>query len=394
MSERDHAFLPPSAASRWLRCPGSAHLIASLELDESGIAAAEGTILHSFCEDILRDGTDVADYIGETRKHGSYSYTLTEEDAEAIQAGVDIIDTIPGRLYVEKRVKLDRWLPGQFGTLDVGIVSNRAIHIWDWKWGYIPVSPVENEQLRLYAIGFWENIAKKVTNARRFVFHIWQPRAPRGGGVWECDLDDLLEFAAEVKEKGHYAMDPNAPRVPGPVQCQYCDGAIARVCDEYDNYHISLLFDDFEELDELSERGLPPRMPRGKKLTPERRSFIIENWSAIEKWYERIYADALSDALRGEPTPGLKAVDGRLPARKYKDPDDPDLIRELERHLGDDAYVRKLVSPAQAEKLLGKEEYDEIISPRLVRRISSPVLVPERDSRPALPTLADLFDDD
>lgn len=187
MAPAAHARLGPSAASRWLRCPGSVNFLADIE-DEAGEAAAEGSILHGFCEDCLREDREAYDFVGESRKHDGHELELTEELADMIQDGLDEIDRIPGKLYVEHRVDLGRWMPGQFGTLDVGIINRRRIHIWDWKWGFLPVSPVENEQLMLYALGFWDNIVRHVSDVRDFRLHIFQPRAPGGGGQWDVTL--------------------------------------------------------------------------------------------------------------------------------------------------------------------------------------------------------------
>src|SRR5690606_28945704 len=127
MAPTAHARLGPSSAARWLRCLGSANLIEDLdEPDEGGIAADEGTILHSFCEDCLRGGLHPFDLVGETREHNGYRYTLTEDDADQILSGLDRIDDIPGKLFIEKRLDLSRWMPGQFGTSDVSVVGKRC----------------------------------------------------------------------------------------------------------------------------------------------------------------------------------------------------------------------------------------------------------------------------
>jgi hypothetical protein len=53
-------------------------------------------------------------------------------------------------------------IPHQHGTLDRAILipeQNRLI-INDLKWGRgIPVSPVRNKQMVLYALGFWDSCA-------------------------------------------------------------------------------------------------------------------------------------------------------------------------------------------------------------------------------------------
>ena len=392
MSANGHSRLSPSSASRWLRCPGSVNFLTDLdEEDSSGVPAAEGTILHSFCEDVLRTGRDAYSYVGEEREHDGYKYTLDEDTADLIQIYVDEIDIIPGKLFIERKVSLDRWMPDQGGTMDVGIVNAKHIHVRDWKWGYIPVSPVENEQMMLYALGFWDNIARHHSGATKFVLTIMQPRASGGGGEWETTLGQLREFGAEVKHKAALTYKEDAPRIPGPKQCQYCDGARLRLCDEYDQYNLNAIIEDFDEMDRDIEDGLPIRLTR-RTITPERRSFIIENWPLISRWYERLHADAISDFLRGFPTPGHKVILGRNPPRKWHPEKKPEAEAQIENVLGEEAFSKKLITPTTAEKLLPPKQFAKLKN-FIDAGEKKPVLVSEHDSNPAMGTVVDEFDD-
>jgi hypothetical protein len=383
-----------------MRCPGSVTFIEAEEIgDESGVPAMEGTILHSFCETCLRDEVSPFDLIGEVRKYSDcndhfkdgdqdHSYELTEDDADQIQDALDRIDSIAGKLVIEHRVNLKRWMPGQFGTLDIGIVGKKWITIWDWKWGWNPVSPVFNEQLMTYALGFWDNIARHESDATNFRLIIEQPRISSGGGVWETTLDELSEFGARLKKQAAKVLDGAAERVPGAKQCEYCPGAKNMSCPEYNKFNYDLVCQDFDELDDLASAGLPARMPRF--LTSERRSFILENRAMFEKWLERMHAEALDDALKGRPVPGLKAVSGRNPPRKWKD--DEAAKAMLTETLAEDAWNKKIISPAQAEKILRPSIWvkaDEMVD----KGKPKPILVSEFDSREPLRTVIDEFDD-
>lgn len=391
--ERAHARIGPSSLARALRCPGSVNFIEALgDEDDAGIAADEGTILHSFCEDCLTENLDPFDLVGDSRTYNGYTYELTEQDAEGIQEGLDIIDDIPGNLLVEKRVDLGRWMPGQFGTCDVGVVGKNRITVFDWKWGYLPVGAVENEQLMAYALGLWDTYARQMSDAEQFRLIIMQPRAPGGGGEWEVDLDTLLEFGKKLKRLSKAAADPDAERIAGEKQCHYCPGAKTRKCPEYDKFNLDMIVRDFDELDDDMEHDLPLRLQPLSMLTPERRSFILKNRGMITKYLERIHAETLDDAIKGRSTPGLKAVEGRAPSRKWRDKDEA--VKALSALLPEEeVFTRKVITPKKASEVLSTSAY-ESLADQIDKGERKPILVPVEDARPAIRNIADEFNDD
>lgn len=392
--ERSHATVGPSTLGRALRCPGSVNFIEALDdVDTSGDAADEGTILHSFAEDCLNKDISPFSMVGEQRTYNGYTYELTDDDAEGIQQGLDVIDDIPGKLLVEKRVTLDRWMPNQFGTCDIAVIGKKRIVVADWKFGFKAVSPVENPQLMAYALGMWDNFARHETKATEFRLIIFQPRAPAGGGEWDVSLDDLLAFGDRLKKLSKTVADPKAPRCAGNwCDDAYCPGAKTRTCPEYDKFNLDMIVRDFEELDDDIEHDLPLRLPRGSAISPERRSHLLKHRGMITKWLDRLHAETLDDALKGLPTPGLKAVEGRSPPRRWSDKDDAEkaLLRALPE---EEVYTRRVITPTQAEKLLSETAYGKL-SALINKGERKPSLVPVEDARPALRNIADEFNDE
>lgn len=391
--ERAHARIGPSSLARALNCAGSVNFIDALDDDDgAGPIADEGTILHSFAEDCLNKNLDPFDLVGEERVYNGYPYELTEDDADGILDGLDIIDDIPGKLLVEKRVDLGRWMPEQFGTSDVGIIGKKRITVFDWKFGYKPVSPVENPQAMAYALGFWDTYARD-SDVTDFRLIIHQPRVPGGGGVWDTDLDTLLDFGKKLKHLSKEAADPNAPRCAGDwCDSSYCPGVKNRICPEYDKFNLDMIVRDFDELDDAIEHDMPMRMTPLGLLTPERRTFLFKHTSMITKYLERLKSEILDDAIKGRPTPGLKAVEGNRPARKWKDAKEAE--GTLKRVLPEEeVFNYKIITPTQAEKILSERAYLKLIK-HIDMGEKKPTLVPVDDARPAIRNIADEFEED
>jgi hypothetical protein len=389
-----HARLSPSSASRWLRCAASVGFIDEADLaDESGVPAKEGTILHAFCEKALRESVSPYSFVGQIGESEGHTLEITDDMAEQMLAGLDVIGDIPGKLFIEKRLDLGRWMPGQFGTMDVGIAGRKVATVFDWKWGYTPVDAVDNDQGKIYGLGFWDNFARHISNEIRKVrIIIFQPRAPGGGGEWEIHIDDLLQWGEDLKRMAEATYDPEAPFVPGSKQCSYCPGAKTLTCDAYKKWNLEGLMADFDDLDEEIEMGIPMRMPSKTFLTPERRSHLLANRPALNKFLDRLAAEELDDALKGRLTPGRKPVEGRMPPRKWVD------VAAAEREVtlilpDEEAYSRKLISPTQLEKAVPESTYNRLAKTLIERGEAKVVMVPEEDRRPRVADLRSEFDD-
>lgn len=382
---RAHARLSPSAAESWMGCPGYINATEHLP-NEGSVFAAEGTAAHEVRELCLSLGLDVEDFIGATFQADGHEFTVTPEWADWLQPGVDRLRDLGGELYVEHRVKLDRWMPDQFGTLDAGIVRDDLIVINDLKFGQgEAVSPVENKQLMIYALGFWDNIARHHTRAKDFLLIIDQPRIPHGGGEWRVSLDQLRDFGKRVKAAAKRTYDPKAPRRASDPACRWCP--VAASCEEHARYRLATIGLKFEDLDEAMAAGQPLHLPY--ELPLQRRSFIVRHRDAFTKWLDALHQATLADALAGRPTPGFKAVHGRRGARNWVDPAAAEDLLTL--WLGDDAYSRKLLSPSQAETALGKSVWEELAH-MVAFGQPKPILVDIEDPRPAITTTIDKFD--
>lgn len=368
--------------------------------DKAGQHAAEGTVFHDLVATCLEIGLEPEDFAGTVASADGFTFTIDDDMVRFARPGLDWVreHAIGAKLYIETRVDLSPWLgPGEGGTADVGIVNvpRRKLTVYDWKYGSgVPVSPAENEQLMLYALGFWHTIAAYMfsddPNGVTVELVIEQPRAPGGGGVWLTTMESLLEWGAAIALKAQATHDPEAPRTPGEHQCKFCKARKSpEGCDAHNQMAADLIGLSFDEMD----AGTEPAMPRPADLTPERRAYIVRHSAIFSKWITDVHAQVLADGLAGRPTPGLKVVSGRRPGRKWTAAED-EVAEILVGEIGEkNAYVRELISPAAAEKQLTPEAYKKV-SRYVEWGEAKPVLAPEEDKREALQTYADKFGDD
>ncbi len=398
-----HSRVSPSALSRVRRCPGSVRATEHLPRGSTK-AAAEGTVLHEIAADCLEFGFEPQDYVGRTMAADGHEFAIGYDDSETdptcmIEA-LDWLREQPGEIFIEKRVSLDPYMPGQSGSMDIGIYTPEVATVFDWKFGAgVLVQTKGNEQGLGYATGFLTMIRElgwEVPPLWRII--IEQPRAPGGARYyepWEITLEELEAFGAVLEQIWAAANEPNAPRSAGEKQCRFCAAKEApEGCPEHSEFVLALVGMTFSNLDEEGE----PELPDPGRISPARRSFIVRHASMFTRWLDKLHADTLLDALTGRPTPGLKAIDGRAGAREYADEAAAEVI--LVGALAADAFTKKLKSPAQAEKVMkptrakpGHPEAWEKLQALVTQKEGKPVLVPEEDPRPAKLMAVEAFDD-
>lgn len=387
----EHSVLGPSAAEAWWNCPDYPNAVRGLEGKESK-ASAEGTAAHQISDECLSLGMDPVDFVGQYVKVGQWTFEVDDDMAAFLTPGIDRIREFEGRFFGEQRVNISRWtVPGQFGTLDRAVAGRKLIVIGDLKYGYDPVPAVENKQAMLYGLGFWRDVARHITDAKEFLIVIDQPRNPKGGGEWRVGLDELLAFGEEAKSRAQQHTARRPKRIATEKGCKWCPKKdyVNGGCAAYDKMRFDSLGIEFDDLDEAVATGKKLKPRRIDGLTVEEQVAVWRSASDIKKWLDTISASLHNEATLGFAAPGTKLVAGRRGAAKYLDPHKAE--RFLVRKLRDEAFTKKLISPAQAKKLFKGEDARAFWN--LVERGEpKPILVDANDARPAL-EIGDMFDD-
>lgn len=383
-----HSPYGPSQAEGYTTCLDYVNANRDLQ-DDTSQPAAEGTMAHAISDHCLSLGFDAYDFIGSKMKVAQWEFEWDEDDADLLQPGIDRIREYGGSFFGEQRVDISQWtIPGQFGTLDRAIITPDLIIINDLKWGrMVPVSPVENKQLVLYALGLW-NMIRQTGDAlpdAEWLLSIDQPRCSGGGGEWRTNLAELFDIGLWIKERVELAQQSNPPRTASHHGCMWCKRKNAPGgCSTYDRFTVEMFGMQFEDLD---DPGTEPQLAAISEFTVDRRAYVVQHRGMLTKWLDDLAEKHLADALAGLPAGNLKAVDGRKSPDKWHDKDAATPI--VVSLLGDKAWSpRKIKTPTQLTKEI-TEEQKVTIDPLIKRGVKKPVLVPLGDARPAKVTASE-----
>jgi hypothetical protein len=377
VTARPHAKLAPSAAHRWINCPGSIRLSEGIE-EKSSVFADEGTAAHELAEWCLSSFKDPATRFGDFITVNGCDFEIDEEMVDSVQLYVETVKSLvePGD-EVEYEAKLDlRHIPGMgFGTGDATIFKpkKRRLVIVDLKYGRgVPVFAKDNPQLRLYAVGLAQRYHNRGIDWIECI--IVQPRCSQIGdivpGVRKPDLIeavDLVEFRVEVERAAAATMAPDAPLNPGDW-CRFCPAA--PTCPALRERVLAVAEMEF---------GEPPKVD---SLTLDKMAFVLREAGIVKDWLKRVEERAHQMARDGNPPTGFKLVASRA-TRKWKD--EAATVTYLGDILDlteDQIYVEpKVRSPAQIERIIGVKRKGEIIG-LVVSKSSGTILVSQEDPRP------------
>ncbi|MCX8146763.1 MAG: DUF2800 domain-containing protein [Azovibrio sp.] len=352
-----HAVLSASSAERWLACPPSARLNASLP-DEDSSYAHEGTLAHELAERALVSGRHAHEIEGD--------YPI--EMREFVQVYLDHVRAIPGTLKVERRLSFEKWVPEGFGTSDAVILDEGRLTIVDLKYGKgVRVDAPNNAQLMLYALAAYDAYDSIWGPIDRVRMVVVQPRLDHID-EWGMPAHELVEWAEQVvKPIASLAWEGKGMFQSGE-HCQFCKAR--HTCRARADEALATVGD----------------MKRGPELTNEELAAIFPRLSEIVRWANDLTDYMTGRAIAGTQYPGLKLVEGRS-VRKFAD---EGKVAERLAAAGfrpEQYQTVKLIGITEAEKLVGKKAFSSLLGDLVVKPEGKPVLVPADDKRPALNSL-------
>ena len=376
-----HALLAPSAADRWLHCPGSVALTKDKE-DTDSVYAREGTLAHAMCELKLRKYFGLAKN-GEKRPIGPKKFKseldklkaeelyqpemdgYTESYVDYIKDTANSFDSAPA-VFVEQHVDLSEYVPEGFGSSDCILIHDKRLYVYDFKYGKgVQVDAEENAQMRLYALGayltyrtFWAIEEIHMTILQPRLHHI---------STAQMSASELLSWAEAVVKPAAQKAFRGDPEYHSGRWCRFCKAAAT--CRAHANSAIR----DVSDFDLM----LPP------ELSLEELGKLLQKIPPLLDYAEKAKEYALKAALSGEAVPGWKLVEGRgsrvwdSQEEAFHDLTAAGIAEEM-------LYHREPYTLAQLEKQLGKKEFEAAVGSHVVKKPGKPALVPEEDPRPEL----------
>jgi len=340
-----------STAKRVIACPASIELVAKMPPKPSSKYADEGTLLHDAISQILDCKATPESVIGMVYEGITLTQELYDDKIAVALAALDEIDPDKQMEFaVESSVNFGDLLPGVFGSADLlGRISKKAI-VLDWKFGNgVAVEATENYQGMFYAAAAMRTpeTAWVFEDVEEIEIIIVQPpmvkrwvTTPERIKAFELELISAVKGPRTKLESGEHcrwcAAKPTCPKVTGAVD-RALKTALVRI-----------------DADKIGE--------------------YLSQAELLEEWIDSVRALAFEMLENNVRVPGFKLVAKRGTRQWVNDQVAKDL-------LGDKAYESKLISVAQAEKLIGKKNFPADVA---VSVSSGSTLAAESDPRPAV----------
>ncbi|MEM1224576.1 MAG: DUF2800 domain-containing protein [Planctomycetota bacterium] len=362
-----HSKLSPSAASRWLKCPGS--LEGPSTPRQSSEYAAQGTVAHELAQRCWLLGVSPETFIGQSRSCDGHTVKIDQEMVDGVTVYLDAIEAAAGDVAVMSETRIEHsTIKGFGGTIDCVIPSKN--HLIDLKFGAgLAVEVQDNKQLISYAILFRDHFKKsgdvKITIVQPRVKH---PDGPvRSVTLTASELDKATDQIREVAE-GKRQGEMNAGD-----HCRWCPRAA-----------------DCPTLYELTVRTAKAEFA-DDSMSADRAAEVLGSMTAIKSYLDAVQAWVRDQLDKGSEVPGYKLVN-TYHNRRYA-VDEETIVRKCRnKKIGKkQIYETKLLSPAQLEKVAGKD----LVAGLVERPHKGTTVVPVSDRREAVErsTPAEDFDE-
>lgn len=404
-----HSILSPSKRYRWANCPGSIREEKKYPEGPSGPAAIDGTHTHTLLEKSIIEMRPPVQFIGQRLEDHDGDFAVDADRATRAGLCFDYVQTrvseYNGLCEVRAETKVNpEYLLGRDdmgGTIDVIIIGGDTLELIDYKDGMNDAWESAKLQLEQYAYGVLSgyqipiNLPYPFTKIRMTVV---QPKLALKGGEAirsiETTVRELLDNSGVIVSQAHRTDQPDAPLIPGDLQCKYCPVKACSARAQKAMESVDMTFPNVTSNDVVFQAA--DKDPHA--MTDQQLAQLLEAAPLVRQLIENAEAEVLDRLKRGLKVPGFKLVNGRG-SRNWSLSDDEMAERLIKMGIPKgEVYETKLVSPAKVEKLKwkakkGGEEVVKQLSERqlatlekdyITKMAGKITVAPESDSRPAI----------
>lgn len=329
---------------------------------------------------------------------------VSKDMADAVQIYLDTVyEALKARprakLIVEQKFKLpflapdlDGSIPG--GTNDACIYypDTQTADLYDYKHGAGKWVDVRgNKQLLYYALGAQTWFSKQGIALKGMRVTIVQPRCTMGDEPVrsvDVSLDELFDFREDALAAACAARSPTAKCNPGPwCKGTWCKGALQLACEAFKTAATQGIIETPKrgaQIFDIPAVDLTPQTIDPTRMDSAELGRRLEQLPLLTAYIACLRDFAESEAQAGRMPQGYKWVLGN--GRREWTAPESEVLAKLQRQTnGADFAPRKLVSVAEAEKLLGKTKFKNASDLKgLYGAIEGkPKLAPLSDSKPA-----------
>lgn len=225
---RKHSKFSASGAERWIACPGSVALSEGVP-DKSSVWSIEGTTAHEVLEHVTKllwaGGLSVTEVLRNWKWEGEPNPVMVNHAVNAASFMHRLAIEKDAELLVETRIHAGIIHKDAFGTFDGAVLDHFGVlDVIDFKYGAgHAVSPYKNLQMIFYAAALAHAHHWNFKRARLWII---QPRIKGYDGptFWECTMQDLKQYAAEMRKAARRA-ETNPNEFAEGDHCRWCKAA-------------------------------------------------------------------------------------------------------------------------------------------------------------------------
>jgi hypothetical protein len=408
----NHALLSPSAAEKWMGCPGSL-LMEKGEPDSSSTHADEGSAAHFLASECLAKNAHPATHLKKrieimpegARWQGALIegpwFEVDDEMVAHVNTYVQAVRKYAegGALFIEQRLPITPWTgePDAAGTSDAVILTpDGELIVDDLKYGMGElVSPERNKQLMIYALAALEEFSL-VGDIKSVRLVIHQPRVHHAPQEWPVSLEELRAFGDEVRVAAKAALacyhEGHEVLSPSDDACRWCRAK--HKCPALDKLVTETVGAQFDDL----TAGAVQLEPAGNAEILAKKMAACD---LIEKWIKAVRGKVEAELFAGHDVPGYKLVMGKKGARQWADLTEAEQTLKSMRLKVEEMYDMKVISPTSAEKIFGEKGSAPSVKrwnklqALITQSDGKPSVAPASDKRPVfVPDVAGAFDDE